>query len=180
VNSLRPAVFLDRDGVLNRAIIRDGKPYSPMTPAEFQLLPGVQEACLLLEEQGLPLIVVTNQPEIARGRLPVATVTEMHAELRRKLPILDVVVCGHDNADNCACRKPKPGMILDAAQRHGLDPARSVMVGDRGSDIAAGLAAGCATVRVGGGYSGEALGSKADAEADSLKSALDLIIQLIK
>jgi D-glycero-D-manno-heptose 1,7-bisphosphate phosphatase len=180
VSESRAAVFLDRDGVLNRAIVRDGKPFSPMTFDEFELLPGVELACDELVANGLVLVVVTNQPEIARGRLDVATVEQMNAELRRRLPVLDVVVCPHDNADGCACRKPKPGMINDASARHGLDQKRSVMVGDRASDIAAGRAAGCATVRIGHGYSQEALGLEADASADSLKSALKLIRQLAK
>jgi D-glycero-D-manno-heptose 1,7-bisphosphate phosphatase len=176
----RAAVFLDRDGVLNRAFVRDGKPFSPMTFEEFELLPGVEAACDELVASGLVLVVVTNQPEISRGRLDVAIVEQMHAELRRRLPILDVLVCAHDNVDRCACRKPKPGMIIEASERHGLDPKRSVMVGDRASDIVAGAAAGCATVQIGRGYSREALGTEADGSADSLASALNLIRQLVK
>jgi D-glycero-D-manno-heptose 1,7-bisphosphate phosphatase len=176
----RAAVFLDRDGVLNRAFVREGKPFSPMSFEAFELLPGVEEACQELVASGLVLVVVTNQPEIARGRLDPATVEQMHAELRRRLPLVDVFVCPHDSADGCACRKPKPGMIMEASVRHGLDPKRSVMVGDRASDIAAGASAGCATVRIGHGYSQEALAPNADATADSLPSALNLIRQLAK
>jgi D-glycero-D-manno-heptose 1,7-bisphosphate phosphatase len=180
VSESRAAVFLDRDGVLNRAIVREGKPFSPMRVEEFELLADVERACTDLAAEGRVLVVVTNQPEIARGRLDLTVVEEMHEELFRRLPLLDVLVCGHDNADNCVCRKPKPGMILQAAAQHGLDLARSVMVGDRATDIAAGKAAGCATVRIGHGYSGEALGQEADATADSLHAALQVILQLTK
>jgi D-glycero-D-manno-heptose 1,7-bisphosphate phosphatase len=178
VSESRAAVFLDRDGVLNRAIVREGKPFSPMCVEEFELIADVESACADLVAEGRVLVVVTNQPEIARGRLDLTVVEQMHDELRRRLPVLDVLVCGHDNADYCACRKPKPGMILEAAARHALDLTRSVMVGDRASDIAAGNAAGCATVRIGHGYSGEALGPEANASADSLHAAVQVILQL--
>jgi D-glycero-D-manno-heptose 1,7-bisphosphate phosphatase len=180
VSESRAAVFLDRDGVLNRAIVREGKPFSPMSFEEFELLAGVEDACADLVVEGRVLVVLTNQPEIARGKLDTKIVERMHAELFRRLPLLDVLVCGHDNADDCVCRKPKPGMILEAAVRHGLDLTRSVMVGDRASDIAAGRAAGCSTIRIGHGYSGEALGQEADATATSLHAALQVILQLTK
>lgn len=176
----RAAVFLDRDGVLNRAIVRGGKPFSPMCVEEFELLADVESTCAELVAEGRVLVVVTNQPEIARGRLDFRVVERMHSELRQRLPVLDVLVCGHDNVDDCLCRKPKPGMLLEAAARHALDLTRSVMVGDRASDIAAGKAAGCATVRIGHGYSAEALGQEADASADSLHAALQVILQLTK
>lgn len=175
---LRPAVFLDRDGVLNRAIVRDGKPFSPMQLSDFRLLPGVIETCNRLAAASLPIVVVTNQPEVTRGRLSIDVLDDMHAELWRRLPITEVSVCPHDSKDMCSCRKPLPGMILDAAQRHNIDLSRSVMVGDRASDIAAGKAAGCMTIRIGGGYRDED-DVTADGHADSLQDACPLILQLI-
>lgn len=175
---LRPAVFLDRDGVLNRAIVRDGKPFSPMQLSDFRLLPGVIETCNRLAAAGLPIVVVTNQPEVTRGRLSIDVLDDMHAELWRRLPITEVSVCPHDSKDMCSCRKPLPGMILDAAQRHNIDLSRSVMVGDRASDIAAGKAAGYMTIRIGGGYRDED-DVTADGHADSLQDACPLILQLI-
>jgi D-glycero-D-manno-heptose 1,7-bisphosphate phosphatase len=174
----RPAVFLDRDGVLNRAIVRDGKPFSPMQVCEFHLLPGVVEACDRLAAAGLRIVVVTNQPEVARGRLSIDVLDDMHAELWRNLPVTEIIVCPHDNKDMCSCRKPLPGMILDASERHNIDLARSVMVGDRASDIKAGRAAGCKTIRIGGGYRDEDVVA-ADGHADSLQNACPLILQLI-
>jgi len=146
--ALRPAVFLDRDGVINRTFTRDGVSVPPPTVEEFAFLPGVVEACQRLHSAGFPLVVVTNQPDVARGMTTRERVEELHAIVRQNLPILDVMVCCHDNADNCDCRKPKPGMLLQSAQRWNLDLARSFMVGDRHSDVLAGQAAGCRTILV--------------------------------
>lgn len=174
---MRGAIFLDRDGVLNRAIVRDGRPFSPMSLAEFELLPGVAEACEQLALLG-PLIVVTNQPEIARGRLPSSEVELMHAFLRHRLPITDVLCCPHDNDDGCSCRKPLPGMLLEGAMRHGSSLEASVMVGDRWSDVAAGQAAGCRTVLIGDGYSDAPCSLNPDSRAIDLSSAVSAIAAL--
>ncbi len=144
----RPAVFLDRDGVLNHTTVRNGVSHPPRTLQEFTLLPGVEDAVRKLAAAGFPLVVVTNQPDVARGIQSQAIVEEMNDVIRRTLPVLDVLTCYHDSADGCGCRKPKPGMLLDAAGRWGLDLARSFMVGDRWSDVAAGQAAGCFSLLV--------------------------------
>jgi len=150
----RPAVFLDRDGVLNRTFIRDGVSHPPQTLEQFELLPGVADAARRLAEAGWPLVVVTNQPDVARGNQTRQTIEAMHRVLHQRLPLLDVLCCYHDTADRCECRKPKPGMLLEAARRWRLDLRRSVMVGDRWSDVAAGQAAGCRTVLVWTPHSG--------------------------
>ncbi len=149
----RRAVFLDRDGVLNRAVVVDGKPLPPASVEELELLPGVEQACRELHEAGLLLIVVTNQPDVARGTQTMATVGELNRELSSRLPLDEIRVCPHDDADRCRCRKPAPGMLLDAAREHGIELERSVMVGDRWRDIEAGRRAGCATVFLDSGYS---------------------------
>lgn len=142
------AVFLDRDGVLNANVRRDGKLVAPWRIEDFVLLPGVPAATARLKELGFTLIVVTNQPDVRTGRTPPATLEVMHDSLRRSLPIDDIKVCCHIDADGCCCRKPKPGMLLDAAREHGLDLSRSIMVGDRWRDVEAGQAAGCLTIFV--------------------------------
>src|SRR4051794_16646116 len=114
---LRPAVFLDRDGVLNRAIERDGVTHPPATPEEFEFLPGVEAACRRLHEAGFVLVVVTNQPDVARGSQTGGGVEALNDLVRQALPVRDVLSCFHDGPDNCACRKPKPGMLLEAARR---------------------------------------------------------------
>ncbi len=153
----RRAVFLDRDGTLNAPLVRDGRPYPPATVAEFQLLPGTAEGCRQLHDAGYVLVVATNQPDVGRGRQDRAVVEAMHAHLRRLVPSLDLIqVCYHGGdayGQPCACRKPKPGMLTEAATKLGLDLGRSWMVGDRWGDIDAGHAAGCRTVFIDHGYS---------------------------
>ena len=154
---LRPAVFLDRDGTLNRQIVRDGKPYPPATLAEFELFPGVPEACASLAAAGYVLVVATNQPDVGRGTQSAAVVESMHARLRSLVPsIAHLEVCyapGQGLADpSNDRRKPAPGMLLDAARTLHLDLARSWMVGDRWRDIDCGQRAGVRTVFIDFGY----------------------------
>ena len=148
----RRCVFLDRDGVLNRAEVRDGKPYAPRALPDFRLLPGAAEAVRRLKAAGFIVVVVTNQPDIGNGLVDEATVAAMHARLKARVPVDDVRVCPHAQNQNCACRKPAPGMLLAAARDLGLDLPGSFMVGDRLGDVAAGAAAGCRTVFIDRGY----------------------------
>jgi D-glycero-D-manno-heptose 1,7-bisphosphate phosphatase len=150
---VRRAVFLDRDGVINRSAIRNGKPHAPESVEEMEILEGVGEALASLRNAGFLNIVVTNQPDVASGKLKVETVEIMHRRLRNELALDDIKVCCHDDADGCECRKPKPGMLLQAAREFGIDLAESFMVGDRWRDVAAGQAAGCANFFLDYGYS---------------------------
>ena len=142
---MRRAVFLDRDGVINRAIVRDGKPYPPASLAELEILPGVHEALQKLHDANYLLVVVTNQPDVARGTSKREDIELMNAFLSSQLPIDDFKTCYHDNADECNCRKPLPGALMEAAQEHDIDLSKSFMVGDRWRDIEAGASAGCKT-----------------------------------
>lgn len=169
------AVFLDRDGVINANLERDGKPVAPTTLAEFRILPGVVEAARRLKQAGYMLVVVTNQPDVATGRTAKATMDEMHAEIRRRLPIDDIMICLHTDADGCACRKPKPGLILDAAARHGIDLPSSYVVGDRWRDVLAGQAAGCHTIFVDYGFPQDRT-AKPDHVVGSLAEAAAFIV----
>ena len=123
------AVFLDRDGVLNRAVVRDDKPYPPGAPGEVEILPGVADALRRLKALDYLLIVVTNQPDVARGKQPRERVEEINAWLKRRLPIDAFYVCYHDDADHCECRKPLPGLGVLLIHRHQLNPARCIYVG---------------------------------------------------
>lgn len=169
------AVFLDRDGVLNRVFVRGGKPYSPDTVAEMEIFPDAADALARLKAHGFRLHMATNQPDIARGRLTRAQVDAMNDHLRARLPLDAIEMCVHDDADDCGCRKPKPGLLLNAAARDGIDLAQSFMVGDRFRDVEAGNAAGCRTVLVGEGY-GEAFRSQPDVTVASLTEAVDWIL----
>lgn len=139
-------MFLDRDGVINRAIIRDGKPYPPRSVQDFQLLPGVEEACRVLKSRGLLLVVATNQPDVGRGLIPVAVVESINATMCGILPIDRVEVCYDANdGESSEFRKPAPGMLLRAASALHIDLNDSFMVGDRWRDVDCGRAAGCTT-----------------------------------
>jgi D-glycero-D-manno-heptose 1,7-bisphosphate phosphatase len=152
---MRPAVFLDRDGVLNKTFLRDGVTRPPQDLAEFEFLPGVVAATRKLAQAGWPLVVVTNQPDVARGLQSIEQVEAMHALVVKHLPVLGVLACYHDSGDGCDCRKPRPGMLMQAARRWQLDLPASVMVGDRWSDIVAGQTAGCTSILVVTPWSGQ-------------------------
>jgi D-glycero-D-manno-heptose 1,7-bisphosphate phosphatase len=142
---MRRAVFLDRDGVINRAIIRDGMPFPPASLDELKILPGVLEALQKLHDCNYLLIVVTNQPDVARGKVKKVDVEKVNAHLFSMLPLDDIKTCYHDNGDGCLCRKPLPGALIEAAKERDIDLSKSFMVGDRWRDIEAGQTAGCKT-----------------------------------
>lgn len=147
---MRPGVLLDRDGVLNAAVVRDGRGASPRNFVEFQLLPGVSAAVASLNCAGLPAIVVTNQPDIARGLLEPEQLARMNDFLRSHVPLEHIYTCIHDDRDGCDCRKPRPGLLLRAAAEFHLDLERSWMVGDSWRDIDAARAAKCRMIFVAG------------------------------
>ena len=174
-NAGRRAVFLDRDGVINRAIVRDGKPYPPDSVENLEVLPGVPGALARLHEAGFRLVVVTNQPDVARGTQRRAVVDAMHATLAATLPIDEFRVCDHDDRDGCRCRKPHPGLLEAAARDADLSLLGSFMVGDRWRDVEAGRRAGCTTVFIDRGYL-ERRPEHPDAVVRSLPEAADWIL----
>jgi D-glycero-D-manno-heptose 1,7-bisphosphate phosphatase len=153
IDPMRPAVFLDRDGVINEISVSQGVPHPPQSIEEFRFLPGVREACEALNRAGYLLIVVTNQPDVARGTQTQEQVEQINRLVAQELPVDLVLTCYHDNADECDCRKPKPGLLLEAASRWEIDLARSFMIGDRWSDAEAGKTAGCRTILIERDYS---------------------------
>lgn len=173
---MKKAVFLDRDGVLNRTIFRDGKPRAPYTLEDFALIEGVPEGIKLLRENKFDLIVVTNQPDVARGWVSREAVDAVNMKLRELIEVDDIKICFHDTNANCECRKPKPGMILEAAQERNIDLENSFMIGDRHSDVEAGIAAGCRTILIGeGDHSAKVV---PDYKFESLLDAARLIVSL--
>jgi len=174
---VKRAVFLDRDGVLNRAWLRDGKPRPPAGLAQFEILPGVAEACTRLKDAGYLLVVATNQPDVARGTQGRAEVEAMHARLRAELPLDAIMVCWEEDGPACTCYKPKPGMLVEAARAFDIDLDASVMVGDRWRDIGAGHNAGCYTILVDHGWPEPAL-KVPDAVCADLPQAADIILNL--
>ena len=169
------AVFLDRDGVINQALVSDGLPGAPRTVDEFVVLPDALACLDELKRRGFTLIVVTNQPDVARGRQSTAAIEEMHRRLRAALPVDDVLVCLHDDADDCQCRKPRPGLLIEAQRKYGVDLSRSFLIGDRWKDIDAGNAVGCKTVLIDYHYRERDPATEPSTRVSSLRDAVDWI-----
>ena len=176
----RPAVFLDRDGVLNRPVIRDGLPFPPATLDEFEIYPGVTAGCAQLKEAGFFLVVVTNQPDVGRGTQSREMVEAMHRKLREAVPALDAIeICYHAGASHgepCDCRKPKPGMLVHAAASYAIDLRRSFFIGDRWRDVDCAHAAGCRALFIDHGYS-ERLRDEPEFTATTFGEAVAFILQ---
>jgi D-glycero-D-manno-heptose 1,7-bisphosphate phosphatase len=176
------AVFLDRDGVLNRPLIRDGLPYAPTSMEEFKLLPGAKEACALLKKNGYLLVLATNQPDVGRGTMSRDLVESMHAKLLSEVPLDRIEVsyaAGAAFGEPSEFRKPKPGMLKHAAAELGIDLGQSWMIGDRWRDISAGHAAGCRTILIDYGYS-EEFPDPPDFAVRSLSEAAEIVLRIDK
>jgi D-glycero-D-manno-heptose 1,7-bisphosphate phosphatase len=171
----RRAVFFDRDGTLNEAVIRDGHPYPPAGVADMNLMPGAVDALQRLKAAGLFLAIATNQPDAAKGLTSRATVEAMNRWLTDRLPIDHVEVCWCLEGPDCKCYKPLPGMLFDAAARHNIRLDQSFMVGDRWRDIGAGKAAGCHTIWLRNDY--DVPRERPDRIVCSLAEAADVILQ---
>ena len=176
VAALTRAVFLDRDGTLIAAVVREGRPYPVRSPEEMSILPGVPEALERLRQAGYRLVVVTNQPDVARGRQERRVVEAINARLGSALGLDEVRVCWHDDPDGCSCRKPRPGLILDAARDLAIDLPASFVVGDRFRDVGAGQAAGCRTILIECGYDETPCPAPPDYRVRTLSEAADWIL----
>jgi D-glycero-D-manno-heptose 1,7-bisphosphate phosphatase len=170
------AIFLDRDGVLNEAIIKNGKPYSPASLSELTIPTDVKSALNTLKSQGFLLIGATNQPDVARGKTTRDHVEAIHSILMTLLPLDDIRVCYHDDVDHCICRKPSPGLLLEAAKKYDIDLQQSIMIGDRWKDIEAGKNAGCKTIWLRCDYEEPSPPRAPDFIASSLREAADWIL----
>lgn len=170
------AVFLDRDGVINRALVRDGHPYPPSSLDTLEIQPDVTKALNLLEDSEFLLIVVTNQPDVGRGTQKRETVEKMHTYLLNQLPLDDIYVCWHGQDGECDCRKPLPGMLFQSAQDWQIDLEKSFIIGDRWRDVDIGYAAGCKTIFIDYQYD-ESLNYQPDYTANSIRDASEWIIR---
>jgi D-glycero-D-manno-heptose 1,7-bisphosphate phosphatase len=170
----RPAVFLDRDGVLTEPIVRGGVAYAPTRVEDFVLVSDAGAQVQRLRDAGFLCIVFTNQPERAKGLLSQADLDEMHRQMRAAILLDDVYVCPHDGSTACLCRKPATGMIDDAAERWGIDVAASYVIGDRWRDVDAGRAAGCYSILIERSYS---IDAQADARVKTLGEAVDEVLR---
>ena len=143
---MKKAVFLDRDGVINKAFIKNGLPESPNSLSELEILPGVKESISRLKKLNFICLVVTNQPDVQRGKIKKNTIIKMNNFLKKKIELDDIFVCYHDDKDNCNCRKHKPGLLLQASKKWDVNLKKSFIIGDRWRDIQAGEKVGCKTI----------------------------------
>jgi D-glycero-D-manno-heptose 1,7-bisphosphate phosphatase len=174
---MNKAIFLDRDGVINQVNLADGKPYPPKDISELIVLPKVNESLQLLKDAGYLLIVITNQPDVVRGKTKIETVESINQFLKDLLPIDDIFTCYHDDIEDCNCRKPKPGNILKAADQHNINIPSSFMIGDRWRDIEAGESAGCKTFFIDYSYQ-EKQPESYDFKVKSLYEAAKIILEI--
>ena len=170
------AVFLDRDGVLNRSDVREGRPFAPLRVEEFDILPGVPESVVALKAAGFLVIVTTNQKDVGEGLASVDVLEAMHDKLRAEVAVDDVCVCLC--GDHCRRYKPNPGMLLDAAREWDVNLGASIMVGDRWRDVDAGKAANCLTYFIDHGYA-ESLNHAPDHTVSDLPEAVRHILQTL-
>jgi D-glycero-D-manno-heptose 1,7-bisphosphate phosphatase len=174
------AVFLDRDGVLNRPCVRDGHPYPPANVEEFELYEDVLVGCTRLKEAGFLLVVVSNQPDVGRGTQRRTVAEAINKKLAKAIPVLDrIEVCfhaGEDFGDVCDCRKPKPGMLFRAAAALGIDIPTSYMIGDRWRDVDCARAAGCYAIYIDGGYD-ESLRQQPDVTVTTFGDAVAAVLR---
>jgi len=174
------AVFVDRDGILNEAVVKEGRPHPPGSAADLRFLPGVRERLVELRRLEMLVVCVTNQPDVARHAVTRDVVDQINARVRVEMPLDDLLVCYHDDADQCNCRKPRPGLLLEAAARLGIDLERSYMVGDRWKDVACGAAAGCITIFVDYGYSETYTGPSPVHVSATATEAFDYVLSKVR
>ena len=168
------AVFLDRDGVLNNIIIKNGLPFSPENYENLKILPGVKESVIKLKQLHFYCLVITNQPDVSRGKIKKKAVIKMNEYLKKELSLDDIFVCYHDDQDKCECRKPNPGLIFEAAKKWNVKLNKSYMIGDRWKDIDAGNRSGCKTIFIDNNYE-EKIKTKPDFTSKNLLKAVTII-----
>ena len=177
VNTLNnKAVFLDRDGVINRSLVKDGKPFPPHSLDVFEILPEIPESLLFLKKKGFMLIVLTNQPDVGRGKQKRKIVEKMNNYLLEQLPLDGIYVCWHGKDGECNCRKPLPGLLFKAVKDWEIDIQKSYLIGDRWRDIDMGVTAGCKTIFIDYQYN-ECLNFSPNYKTYSIKDAVNWIVK---
>lgn len=162
------AVFLDRDGIINVTQVINKKPVAIRAFEQFVFVEGIQKAIDKFIKIGYTIFVVTNQPDISRGKIKIEEVEKINRHILHELPIKKIYMCTHDYYDNCECKKPKAGMLFSAKKEYDVELKSSWIIGDRWSDIEAGKNAGCKTIFVDYGYD------------EKLKSNPDIIVKNVK
>jgi len=170
---MKRAVFLDRDGVVNKVQIRNGRVVTPRSFSEFELVEGIGLEVRRIKQAGFFVFVITNQPDVARGLLPVGELEKMSAAVRSEVPVDEVWVCPHDDAAGCDCRKPKPGMVRRAREEYGIAIEDSYLIGDNWKDMELARAAGCRGILIDAPYNQE---FSCFRRVRNIREAVDLVL----
>jgi len=149
---MNSAIFLDRDGVVNYSIVREKKPFAPTSLSELKIIPEIKRVIDFFKLKHFKIFVITNQPDVSRGKVTKDEVEKINASILSQLSIDEIFTCYHDNIDQCECRKPKPGAFITLSQKYNIDLSKSIMVGDRAKDIEAAKNANCPSVFIDYGY----------------------------
>lgn len=170
---MKKAVFLDRDGVINPVVLKNGKPYPPL-PNDYSIFGNAPEAISKLKNAGYLVFIFTNQPDVTKKIITEEELSRIHHTVSQKLSIDEIVVCTHVEEDQCQCRKPRIGMLLYLQNKWDIDLCQSIVVGDRWRDIEAGTSAGCKTILIGDGYNEKKI--TASGQVDNILEASNLIL----
>ena len=173
---MKKAIFLDRDGIINHVKLVEGKPYPPSDLSEFIIMSNIKEFLELSHKNNYLNIIITNQPDVSRGKITASAVEEINSFIKANLKIDDIYTCFHDDKDFCECRKPKPGNIIKAALNYQIDLSNSYMIGDRWRDIESGKNAGCKTIYVDYNYR-ETKPTAYDFKVNSVKELKGIVFQ---
>ena len=176
-NKTTKAIFLDRDGIINKVIMRNGEVSCPWKFNEFEIFPDAKPALKEFKKMGFLNIIFTNQPDVARGFLKMPELEKMHNFIIKELLADEIKFCPHDDSDNCSCRKPKPGLILQVAQKWGIDLEQSYVIGDSWKDIGAGKSAGCKTFLLNREYNKDT-NCNHDFAVNNIEEAVEIIKKL--
>ena len=177
VANLSKAIFLDRDGVINRPLIKNGKGYAPRLLKDFKIYSSVKKDIKKLKKNGYKIFVITNQPDVNNKLIKKKTLKAMHKILKKKLCVDKILYCPHDKKENCKCRKPKTELIKNAIKGKKIYLKKSYMIGDRASDIEAGYRAGCKTIFINKNYL-ELKPKKQDKTVKTLNAAVNYILKV--
>ena len=145
---MKPAVFIERDGLLNRVRVERRQPRSPLSMEEFQINPEAIAPLKALKEAGFVVLATTNQPGLSRGTLPRRELDRMHVLLQKTFSLDGILVCPHDENDACPCRRPKPGLLIEAAFKWHLEIDHSFVVSEMWQDAQAAHVAGCTSLLI--------------------------------
>jgi D-glycero-D-manno-heptose 1,7-bisphosphate phosphatase len=173
--AMKFGVFIERDGVLNETHVEHSQQVIPLAPGQLRINPAAAGLVRRLKAAGFVVVATTNQPGLSRGYQSRRALDQMHARLLQELPLDDILLCPHDESDDCPCRKPKPGLLTEARYKWQLDLDRSFVISDKWPDAQAALAVGATSLLIQSPWLGNA---HHDLVVKDFRAAVDKLLQL--